>query len=115
MTASNTPEDSVTKDLREAMIKSLRDYRCQYIQNENGDGLSLLDVLSPGPTIAEGEQEIVYMVEHIIALLASRPMVCPHCKAELIIIRVDKLVALSGYGYVCNCPDSAFRERENKG
>jgi len=108
MTPSNIPEDNVTKDLRDDIYTIIIASR------------HTLGNCGKADHIAET------MTDRILALLASRPadsgkMVCVHCRGEL---RVVEVVPWDGevyieqrdpeYFYKCNCPDSAFREREGK-
>jgi len=47
------------------MLKILESYNCQYSRDENGDGLPLVDLLSPFDSIKEGKDELLLLAEHI--------------------------------------------------
>jgi len=46
-------------------LAALKSYRCQYTVDHDGDALHLVDVLSAGETIAEGQREIELLAEHL--------------------------------------------------
>ena len=48
-----------------ALLAALKSYRCQYTVDHDGDALHLVDVLSAGETIAEGQREIELLAEHL--------------------------------------------------
>lgn len=71
---SSPSQDS--QEVREAVHRLLRSYRCQHTKDEDGDGASLLDVLSPGETVAGGLAEIELLTDEIaetVALLPQSP------------------------------------------
>lgn len=47
------------------LLTALKSYRCHYTVDHDGDALPLVDVLSPGETIAEGEREMELLAEHL--------------------------------------------------
>lgn len=49
----------------DALLAALKSYRCQYTVDHDGDSLPLVDALSPGETIAEGERELELLAEHL--------------------------------------------------
>ena len=49
----------------------LKHYNCQHTKDENGEGLPLIDVLSPHETIKEGREEIEYIGDDLIQALAD--------------------------------------------
>lgn len=49
----------------DALLAALKSYRCQYTVDHDGDALPLVDALSPGETIAEGERELELLAEHL--------------------------------------------------
>ena len=49
----------------DAILNTLRHYRCQYTYDEDGEHLALLDVLSPGGTVAQGQEEMVLLADEI--------------------------------------------------
>jgi hypothetical protein len=52
----------------------LRRYRCQHNRTEDGDPLSLVDVLSPFDTVVEGQEEIQLIADDLAAeLLGAAP------------------------------------------
>ena len=46
-------------------IDLLKSYRCQHTVDDEGNGQHLVDVLSPGETIKEGEEEIELLADEI--------------------------------------------------
>ncbi len=52
------------------ILGALRSYRCQYTVDHDGDGLDLVDVLSPGPTIAEGQEELELLADTVASAVA---------------------------------------------
>lgn len=55
-TAWNTRLAEVVEALYPSIETALNQYRCQYTRDDEGDGLPLADILSPGETIREGEK-----------------------------------------------------------
>ena len=49
----------------DALLAALKAYRCQYTLDQDGGGLDLVDALSPGDTIAEGNLELELLAEHL--------------------------------------------------
>lgn len=78
--------------LGDTILDALKGYRLQSIQDEEGNGIDLIDVLSVGPTIAEGILERERLAEHIADALETFECfecggkivndVCPHCESE---------------------------------
>ena len=52
----------------EDIIAVLKNYHCQYTKDEEGNGIGLVDVLSPrdDPTIERGLLELELLAEHIL-------------------------------------------------
>ena len=53
--------DETTKDI----LQALKSYRCQFSVDESGDGIELVDLLSPGFDIGDGQKERELLAEHI--------------------------------------------------
>lgn len=62
---------SVTEEDKRKAEEILKQYTCQYTDDENGDGLPLVDVLSSGNTIKEGQQEIELLADEFADALAA--------------------------------------------
>ena len=56
----------------DALLAALRSYLCQYTVDEDGNGLTLIDMLSPGETIADGELEIRLLADFISGMLQPK-------------------------------------------
>ena len=54
------------KAIEEIVTEVLNNYRCQYNRTEDGDALDLIDVLSPGETVAEGRKEIELLIDELV-------------------------------------------------
>jgi len=63
---------------KQELIDLLKEYICQYSQNTEGEGLALIDVLSPikDNTIERGKLEIELLVDHIYCCLDGRVIDC---------------------------------------
>jgi len=66
------PSERLVDELGPIIKDALDKYRCQNTVDENNDALSLVDILSPGPTIAEGQEEIIYLTDHICSEIMDR-------------------------------------------
>ena len=62
-------EEVVTVDVERLLEAALYDYRCQYTVDEDGNGMPLLDVLSTGETITDGQREFDLLLDHLSAAL----------------------------------------------
>jgi hypothetical protein len=51
--------------MRDQIEKLLREYRTQHMRGDDGEGMALVDLLSCGPTIQEGEEEIHLLADWI--------------------------------------------------
>jgi len=62
--------DATTTDIYAA----LRKYRCQYMRDDEGNGIEIVDVMTPqwDPTILTGEKELELLAEHIADELFHR-------------------------------------------
>ena len=65
---SKAPQGVCSTDL----LAALRSYLCQYTVDEDGNGLTLIDMLSPGETIADGELEIRLLADFISGMLQPK-------------------------------------------
>ena len=54
------------------LIEILKAYNCQHTTDEEGNGLPLVDILSSGETIKEGNLEIELLAEHILIELEKQ-------------------------------------------
>jgi hypothetical protein len=50
---------------RDIILEVLKGYRCQFSIDDEGDGLDLVDILSPFTTIKEGNMELELLADHI--------------------------------------------------
>jgi hypothetical protein len=65
---------AVGEPLRDRIEAILCRYRCQHNRTEDGDPLSLVDVLSPFDTVVEGQEEIHLIADDLAAeLLGAAP------------------------------------------
>lgn len=62
-------KENMEQDIGCRVLDALRSYRCQFTTDEQGDGLPLVDVLSPGETIADGKEELLLLADYICGLL----------------------------------------------
>lgn len=60
---------NMERELGCKVLDALRSYNCQFTIDEQGDGLGLVDVLSPGETIEEGQRELLLLADYICGLL----------------------------------------------
>lgn len=56
---------------RAEILKALKNYRCSKTVDGDGDGMPLLDLLSPGETVAEGLEELRNLAEYLDDKLAD--------------------------------------------
>ena len=68
-TGGNMPNKPIP--FHRTILHTLIDYRCQYTQDEYGDGLDLVDLLSPLDTIEEGKLELDLLADDIANALTK--------------------------------------------
>lgn len=56
------------------ILEALKNYRCQYTQDEHGEGIPLVDLITPeiDTDIARGQMEMELLAEHIADELFHR-------------------------------------------
>lgn len=64
--APGAPVDDDPDELRGRIHTALRNYRCYHtVEQDNEDGMPLVDLLSPGETVAEGKEELEYLADYV--------------------------------------------------
>lgn len=78
-------EPVMTSDkARDAIEAALNDYRTSY-WHDDGSGMALIDLLSPGPTVEEGQKELHLLADDVAnALTDAGLLVERDDKAELV-------------------------------
>lgn len=64
-------ERPVGRDVRDIIEQALLDYRCARTVDHDGNPLALVDALSPGKTIEDGQAEIWLIADAIAERIAA--------------------------------------------
>lgn len=69
-----TADEEFKERIGDCIQDALSSYRCKHTRDEDDDGFQLIDLLSPLETVKEGQEELIYLTDHIYNKLFLGPL-----------------------------------------
>ena len=72
--STEPPSEEFKQRIGDCIKDALSSYRCTHTRDKIGDGFQLVYILSPLETVKEGQEELIYLTDHIYNKLFQGPL-----------------------------------------